>query len=64
MRPAARNSQIWVASKTRERVWKRTRRNRLHNVYFPKLTLVVQTVEAQLVKWSVPNAELAALCQL
>ena len=47
-----------------ERVWKRTRRNRLHNVYFAKLTLVVQAVEEQFAKWSVPNTELAALCQL
>jgi transposase len=47
-----------------ERVWKRTRRNRLHNVYFPKLTLVVQAVDEQFAKWSAPNAELAALCKL
>jgi len=47
-----------------ERVWKRARRNRLHNVYFPKLTLVVQAVQEQFTKWSAPNAELAALCNL
>jgi len=47
-----------------ERVWKRTRRNRLHNVYFAKLALVVQAVEEQFAKWSVPNTELAALCHL
>jgi transposase len=47
-----------------ERVWKRTRRNRLHNVYFPKLTLVVEAVEGQFAKWSEPNAELARLCKL
>ena len=35
-----------------ERVWKRTRRNRLHNVYFPKLALVVEAVEEQFAKWS------------
>ena len=47
-----------------ERVWKRTRRNRLHNVYFAKLALVVQAVEEQFAKWSVPNTELAELCHL
>jgi transposase len=47
-----------------ERVWKSTRRNRLHNVYFPKLTLVVEAVEEQFAKWSAPNAELASLCKL
>jgi len=47
-----------------ERVWKRTRRNCLHNVYFPKLTLVVEAVEGQFAKWSEPNTELARLCNL
>jgi transposase len=47
-----------------ERVWKRTRRNCLHNVYFPKLAPVTETVEEQFVQWSEPNTELAALCRL
>ena len=47
-----------------ERVWKRTRRNCLHNVYFPKLAMVRDTVEAQFAKWSEPNEELAHLCHL
>ena len=47
-----------------ERVWKRARRNCLHNVYFPKLARVVETVEAQFAKWSEPNAELTSLCRL
>ena len=47
-----------------ERVWKRTRRNCLHNVYFPKLASVTQKVEQQFEKWSEPNAELAAVCRL
>jgi transposase len=47
-----------------ERVWKRTRRNCLHNVYFPKLALVTQAVEEQFDEWSKPNPELAALCRL
>ncbi len=45
-----------------ERVWKRTRRNCLHNDYFPKLAMVVGKVEQQFTKWSEPNAELATLC--
>jgi len=47
-----------------ERVWKRTRRNCLHNRYFPKLAMVVETVEEQFAKWAEPNAELANLCRL
>ena len=47
-----------------ERVWKRTRRNCLHNLYFPKLARVVETVEAQFARWSEPNAALASLCRL
>ena len=47
-----------------ERVWKRTRRNRLHNVYFPKLANVIEAVEDQFARWSAPNCELAAVCRL
>ena len=47
-----------------ERVWKRTRRNCLHNVYFPTLAQVVAEVEKQFAKWSEPNAELTSLCRL
>jgi DDE superfamily endonuclease len=47
-----------------ERVWKRTRRNCLHNAYFAKLAMVVEKVEQQFAKWSKPNLELADLCQL
>jgi transposase len=47
-----------------ERVWKRTRRNRLHNVFFPTLALVMEAVEQQFAKWSQPNAELARLCRI
>ena len=45
-----------------ERVWKRTRRNCLHNVYFPNLETVRTAVEKQFSKWAEPNAELAKLC--
>jgi transposase len=47
-----------------ERVWKRIRRNRRHNVYFPKLAMVVAAVEEQFEQWSEPNAELASLCRI
>ena len=47
-----------------ERVWKRTRRNCTHNVFFPTLKAVVEKVEAQFLKWSEPNEELAKLCAL
>jgi hypothetical protein len=45
-------------------VWTRARRNCLHNLNFPKLARVVETVEAQFAKRSEPNAELASLCRL
>ena len=47
-----------------ERVWKRTRRNCVHNVYFAKLQLLVEKVDQQFLKWSEPNAELARLCAM
>jgi transposase len=47
-----------------ERVWKRTRRNGLHNVYFPKRALVTPAVEEQFDEGSNPNTEPAALCRL
>ncbi len=47
-----------------ERVWKRTRRNCLHNRYFPKLATVVERVEGQFAKWAEPNAELTHICRL
>src|ERR1017187_6724390 len=47
-----------------ERVWKRTRRNCLHNVYFPTLHPLVERVEEQFANWSEPNADLARLCAI
>jgi transposase len=47
-----------------ERVWKRTRRNCVHNVYFPTLGLLVEKVDEQFLKWSEPNDELARLCAI
>jgi len=47
-----------------ERVWKRTRRNCVHNVYFPTLQALVGKVDTQFSKWSEPNDELARLCRI
>src|SRR5438552_345138 len=47
-----------------ERVWKRTRRNCVHNVYFPTLRALVEKVERQFERWSEPNDELARLCEI
>jgi hypothetical protein len=47
-----------------ERVWKRTRRNCLHNAYFPRLEMVVEKVEERFATWAEPNEELANLCRL
>lgn len=45
-----------------ERVWKLTRRLCLHNRYFGFLESVVQAVEAEFTKWTVPNETLRRLC--
>jgi transposase len=47
-----------------ERVWKRTRRNCVHNVYFASLNTLVEKVDAQFREWSEPNGELARLCAI
>ncbi len=45
-----------------ERVWKLTRRKRLHNRYFPSLDDVIAAVEAQFNLWASPNDILRKLC--
>jgi transposase len=47
-----------------ERAWKLTRRLCLHNKYFPDLKSIVDTVENQFDKWSVPNDVLRRLCAI
>ena len=47
-----------------ERVWKRTRRNCVHNIYFPTLQALVERVDGQFLKWSQANDELARLCAI
>lgn len=45
-----------------ERVWKLTRRNCLHNRYFPTLKAVETAVESQFDRWAHPNDILCRLC--
>jgi len=47
-----------------ERVWKLTRRLCLHNRYFPALSGVMETVEAQFGQWARPNETLRRLCSI
>ncbi len=47
-----------------ERVWKLTRRRRLHNRYFPKLDAVAQAVEDLFSEWSSGNETLRRLCAI
>jgi hypothetical protein len=47
-----------------ERLWKRTRRQCIHNVYFPTLQALIEKVDQQFAAWSEPNGELARLCAL
>lgn len=47
-----------------ERVWKLTRRLRLHNRYFGFLDSVVEAVEMQFAEWIEPNDTLRRLCAI
>ena len=47
-----------------ERVWKLTRRRRLHNRYFAHLDAVVQSVESLFEEWSTGNPTLRRLCAI
>jgi transposase len=47
-----------------ERVWKLTRRQCLHNRYFPVLEEVVAVVEAQFENWRNGNETLRRLCAI
>jgi transposase len=47
-----------------ERVWKRTRRNCVHNIYFSQLQFLIDKVDEQFLRWSEPNDELARLCAI
>lgn len=47
-----------------ERVWKLTRRKRLHNRHFAKLEILIEEVEEQFDTWSTPNQTLRQLCAI
>jgi len=47
-----------------ERVWKLTRRQCLHNRYFPLLSEVTDSVEAQFAQWASGNITLRRLCAI
>ena len=47
-----------------ERVWKRVRRNCLHNCYFTHLQEVIEAVESQFHKWKRRNDTLHRLCSI
>lgn len=47
-----------------ERVWKLTRRKRVHNRHFAKLEHLIDEVEKQFNEWSMPNQTLRKLCAI
>jgi transposase len=47
-----------------ERVWKQTRQKATHNRYFPALSDLVQAVQIQFSRWSLPNDSLTQLCTI
>ena len=45
-----------------EQVWRITRRENTHNVFFPSLTMLESTVDRAFDEWSKPNEQLRTLC--
>lgn len=45
-----------------EQVWRITRRENTHNVFFPSLLSLEQTVDNAFQHWQAPNAQLRHLC--
>ena len=45
-----------------EQVWRITRRENTHNVFFPNLNTLANTVESAFEIWSKPNKQLHSLC--
>lgn len=45
-----------------EQVWRITRRENTHNVFFPDISTLQNTVDSAFENWSKPNAQLASLC--
>ena len=46
-----------------EQVWRITRRENTHNVFFATINALKKKVDQAFSKWAVPNAQLASLCQ-
>jgi len=45
-----------------EQVWRITRRENTHNVFFPSLSLLEETVDSAFGAWAKPNVQLRSLC--
>ena len=45
-----------------EQVWRVTRRENTHNVFFPSITVLEDTVDSAFDSWTVPNDQLKRLC--
>ena len=45
-----------------EQVWRITRRENTHNVFFPSLATLEATVDTAFEAWAVPNDQLKTLC--
>ena len=45
-----------------EQVWRITRRENTHNVFFPSLSLLESTVDSAFAAWATPNNQLKSLC--
>lgn len=47
-----------------EQVWRITRRENTHNVFFPSIDALKAVVDSAFEHWSVPNSKLRTLCGL
>jgi len=45
-----------------EQVWRVTRKENTHNVFFPDIDTLVKTVDDAFAEWAQPNKQLASLC--
>lgn len=45
-----------------EQVWRITRRENTHNVFFPSLSLLEEAVDSAFESWASPNEQLQRLC--
>ena len=45
-----------------EQVWRITRRENTHNVFFPSLSLLEEKVDSAFGAWAIPNDQLRSLC--